>query len=163
MSRIILLALLGCVLFSCSSVMNRAAPLVLPNTAKVVVLPFENHTETPMAGLRAASMLEGVLRARGYAVKARFWQSGDRDLAPAEIRELLKKARRSGVAYAFTGAVNEFRYKTGIDGEPAVSITMVIYSLEKDEVVWSSTGSATGWSHESLGTIAQKLMDKLVR
>ncbi|MCS6958417.1 MAG: hypothetical protein RMK75_08210, partial [Aquificaceae bacterium] len=34
-----------------------------------VVLPFENNTETPLAGLRVASITEGVASSKGYNLR----------------------------------------------------------------------------------------------
>ncbi len=163
MFRGLITGLIGFIAISCATVLNTGRPLELPDTASVVVLPFENNTETPMAGLRVASLLESVLRTKGYTVEERFWKLKDRDYEPEEIKQLLMDARQRGVGYIFTGSVNEFRYKTGIDGEPAVSIAINLYSATDGRVVWSSAGSATGWSHESTGTVAQKLLNKLVR
>ncbi len=163
MVRALITGLIGLALLSCSSVVNTGKLTELPDTASVVVLPLENHTETPMAGLRVASLMESVLRTKGYAVEERFWRLKEGDYTPEEIRQLFKEARGKGAGYIFTGSVNEYRYKTGIDGEPAVSITIDLYSTAGGRVVWSAAGSATGWSHESIGTVTQKLLNKLVR
>lgn len=124
-----------------------------------VILPFENYTETSMAGLRASAILEGVMRANGYKVKERFWEHKDTDFSPVEIKELFARAKNTEARYVVTGQVNEWRYKTGIDGEPAVSITINIYDAKSGGIVWSGTAARSGWSYESLGTAAQKLMD----
>ncbi len=163
MLRGLIIGFIGFMLISCTSIVNTGKLTDLPDTTTVVVLPFENHTETPMAGLRVASLLESILRTKGYVIEERFWKLKDVDYTPEEIKGLLKEARQKGVDYVFTGSVNEFRYKTGIDGEPAVSITVDLYNTADGKVIWSSAGSATGWSHESTGTVTQKLLNKLVR
>ncbi len=163
MLRGLMTGLMSFMLISCTSVVDTGELMDLPAKATVVVLPFENHTETPMAGLRVASLLESVLRTKGYAIGERFWKLKDVDYTPEEIKGLLKEAGQRGVDYVFTGSVNEFRYKTGIDGEPAVSITIDLYNTADGKVIWGSVGSATGWSHESTGTVTQKLLNKLVR
>jgi len=128
----------------------------------VYVLPLENHTETPLAGRRVASILEGVLRSKGFKVENGMLGLESRDYNSKEISELMKKIKKNGIKYAFSGSVNEYRYKTGIDGEPAVSITINLYKLDKGRIIWSSTGAKTGWSYESLGTITQKLLKNLI-
>jgi TolB-like protein len=145
---------------SCATVYN-VKRFPLDSKEVIAVLPFENYTETPMAGLRASSIVDGVLRAKGYSVYEKFWTEEERDLTPQEIKKLFEEVKKAGVRYAIVGSVNEWRYKTGIDGEPAVSLTVRLYDLQNNEIVWGATGAKTGWSHESLGTIAQKLINRM--
>jgi predicted extracellular nuclease len=79
--------------------------------------------------------------------------------AAESLAGMLQEAKNNGFKFVITGNVNEFRYKTGIEGEPAVSVTVLIYDSESGEVIWSSTGSATGWSNQSRTTVAQKLFN----
>ena len=58
--------------------------------------------------------------------------------------------------------MNEFRYKTGIDGEPAVSITVKIYDIKQEKEVYTSVSSKTGRSHESITTVAQKILNEII-
>lgn len=156
------LLILGIVfLAGCASIYNTQR-----FTAKLsetyVVIPFENFTETPMAGLRASSLTEFVLASKGFRIVDRFWEQQDRDLTPAEIKKLLPAAR-GAAKYAVTGNVNEWRYKTGIDGEPVVSIGIRIYDTASGELVWSSVGARSGGSYESIGTVAQRIINDLLR
>jgi predicted component of type VI protein secretion system len=145
----------------CSSVVNTERVYIDLKGKNVIVVPFENYTETPLAGLRVASITYGVVASKGYKVNI-YNLKEDKDLKPEEIKTLIDKAKDENYDFAITGSVNEFRYKTGIDGEPAVSITVKIYDLKNDKVVYSAVGSKTGWSHESLTTVSQKILNKLV-
>lgn len=60
------------------------------------------------------------------------------------------------------GGVSEWRYKTGIDGEAAVSLMLSLVDLKTSQVVWSATASDTSWSNSSLGTLAQNLIQKML-
>jgi hypothetical protein len=42
------------------------------------------------------------------------------------------------------GSVNDFRYKTGLDGEPAVSITISVYDPKENKVVKNVAVSGSG-------------------
>jgi hypothetical protein len=55
--------------------------------------------------------------------------------------------------------VNEFRYKTGIDAEPAVSFTINIYDTRKDKVIYSFSESSSSWSFDSVTTVTQSLLE----
>jgi hypothetical protein len=71
-------------------------------------------------------------------------------------------AKSSGARYAVTGAVDEWRYKVGVDGEPAVGVALAIVDLADDRVIWSGVGGKSGWSREALAAVAQKLIGELL-
>ncbi|MFN3869917.1 MAG: hypothetical protein ACK4MW_00295 [Aquificaceae bacterium] len=159
-AKIFVLLLFG-FLVSCASVVS-TGKVNIPKSSTFAVLPFENNTETPLAGLRVASITEGVAVSKGYNIKAKMYGE-NKEYTSAEIQNMIKELKERGdIDYVITGSVNEFRYKTGIDGEPAVSITLKIYDLKEDKFVLVNTGSRTGWSHESVGTVAQKILQAIL-
>lgn len=158
---ILLFVFISSFIISCSSVVNTEKFSTNLKNKKIIVIPFENYTETPLAGLRVASITYGVMTSKSYNV-INFNVKDDKDYKPEEIKSMIEKAKNENYDYAVSGSVNEFRYKTGIDGEPAVSLTLMIYDLKNDKVVYSAVGSKTGWSHESLTTVAQKILNKII-
>jgi uncharacterized lipoprotein len=69
MKKIFVLWLFVLFLAGCSSVVNtEKANLNLKNKT-LVVLPFENYTETPLAGLRIASIAYAVLNSKEYIAR----------------------------------------------------------------------------------------------
>lgn len=156
------LALAGC------SVLDARAPSgALPRDAAWAVLPIVNHTETPQAGARAESITEALMRAQGLADVRRYpgEASGDAlaDPVEAKVRETaLAWAKGAGVKYAVTGAVDEWRYKVGVDGEPAVGVALSIVEVDTGRVLWSGVGAKTGWSREAVAGVAQKLIRELL-
>ncbi len=120
------------------------------------VLPFVNYTETPQAGKRVASILYAIMIDKGYKVKNNII-----DLRSKSLKSLEKEAFKNGADYVVTGTVNEYRYKTGIDGEPAVSVSIMV--INKDNtVLWSATGARTGFINSSLGKITTELLKNLI-
>ncbi len=84
---------------------------------------------------------------------------------PAERKaqaEAEKWARAQGMRYVVTGAVNEWRYKVGVDGEPAVGLMLQVKDLSRDLVVYSAAGGRTGGSREALAAVGQRLAAELV-
>ncbi|WP_200763638.1 hypothetical protein [Nitrosophilus alvini] len=144
----------------CSLVYNTEAPKIT-KTEKFVILPFANFTQTPMAGYRVAGIAEGVFKSYGLVIKGSLWDIDERDYTLKEIREMIKKMEKNDTAYIITGYVNEYRYKTGIDGEPAVSITLKIYDTVQKKYIWGSVASKTGWSYQSVSTIAHELLNEM--
>lgn len=161
------LALTG-TLVGCSTIDQGKAPS-LERNASWVVLPFENHTETPMAGNRAEAIASAVLHARGVGNVQRFaGASGAGDAlfgaAPAGGGNdaALAWAKEKGATYALTGAVDEWRYKVGVDGEPAVGVALRIVDVNTGNTLWSGAGGKSGWSREALSSVGQKLIRNLL-
>ncbi len=131
------------------------------------VLPIENNTETANAGQRAASIAAGFLRAQGYTDvrEYRAPDGGDgmfMDWTGADLGKAKAWAVSNHLRYGLTGAVNEWRYKVGVDGEPAIGIALQIIDLQTGAVVWSGTASRTGWSRDAATSVAQGLVRKLL-
>lgn len=142
------------------------APQMAPGDT-VAVLPIVNYTETPQAGLRAEAIAESLLKTGGVANLKRYPAALNPEtlFEPAEresVGKALEWARTERARYALTGAVQEWRYKVGIDGEPAVGISLQLIDVASGQVVWSATGSNSGWSRESLSGTAQKLLRRLL-
>lgn len=160
--------LLGAALATaCTQLNHSPAGAPMPANAKWALLPIVNHTDTPQAGLRAEAITDGVLRARGVSNLLRYPPALNPEtlFEPSERKaqiEAEKWARGEGVRYAVYGAVDEWRYKVGIDGEPAVGIALSVKDLASGEIVWSAVGGKSGWSREALSGVAQKLILELL-
>jgi polysaccharide biosynthesis protein PelC len=162
---IMLLAVLG--LAGCSTMDTGGSGPAIERNAKWVMLPVLNHTDVPQAGLRAEAITEALLRSYGVNALTRYPAAMNADtlFEPSERRvyiEAEKWAKAQGARYAVYGAVDEWRYKVGIDGEPAVGVALHIIDLKSDAVVWSGVGGKSGWSRESLSGVAQKLIRQLL-
>lgn len=125
-----------------------------------VILPFVNNTESPLAGQRVAYIAEGVAASKGYKLRFDIYKPEAKEYTYEDIEKVIEQLRNrnENIDYVITGSVNEFRYKTGIDGEPAVSITLRIYDLKNNKVILTNTGSKTGWANESIGTVVHKIL-----
>lgn len=155
------------VLLAACSTIDRGAPPPLERDATWVVLPFANHTETPLAGNRAEAISLALLQARGVGRVQRYpggaQQEALFDAGDAKRQEeVLAWAREKQAKYALAGAVDEWRYKVGVDGEPAAGVTLQIIDVATGDTLWSGTGGKSGWSRESLSGVAQKLIRSLM-
>ena len=162
---IMLLAVLG--LAGCSTMDTGGSGPGIDRNAKWVMLPVLNHTDVPQAGLRAEAITEALLRSYGINDFTRYpaAMNADTMFEPSERRvyiEAEKWAKAQGAKYAVYGAVDEWRYKVGIDGEPAVGVALHVIDLQTNAVVWSGVGGKSGWSRESLSGVAQKLIRQLL-
>ena len=156
------------VLLSACSTMDRGKAPVLERQATWVVLPFDNHTETPLAGNRAEAIALALLHAQGVGKVQRYvaanaqealFDTGDGQ----RQQEALAWARERQARYALTGTVDEWRYKVGVDGEPAAGVTLQILDVASGDTLWSGAGGKSGWSREALSAVAQKLIRELLQ
>jgi polysaccharide biosynthesis protein PelC len=164
--RIFLVVLVAVLAAGCK-IVDSGSVATIERNVKWVMLPVLNHTEVPQAGLRAEAITEALLRANGVNDLTRYPPTLNADtlFEPAErkvMAEAEKWARSQGARYAIYGAVDEWRYKVGIDGEPAVGVALHIIDLQSNSVVWTGVGGKSGWSRESLSGVAQKLIKELL-
>lgn len=161
--RLLFLAL-GGLLAACSSTMDVTRhDTALAPEARWALLPIVNHTAEPQAGLRAEAIADSLLRVRGIAGLQRYPAdlNADSVFAPAErklVTEAQSWARKERIRYGVTGAVDEWRYKVGVDGEPAVGLTLQVVDMQNGQVVWSAAAAKSGWSRQAVSAVAQDLM-----
>jgi hypothetical protein len=163
--RALLTAVLCITLVSCS-VVDRVRVATPDLGAKWVLLPIANHTETAQAGLRSEAIIEAVLRTKGVKDLERYpvELNSDALLDPAERKlaeQAMAWAKSRQARYAVSGAVDEWRYKVGVDGEPAVGLALFVTDLGTGSVIYSASGGKSGWSREALSAVAQKLVREL--
>lgn len=150
----------------CSVIDSSVAPSLSTNTTWAV-LPFVNLTETPQAGRRVEAISTSLLYAMGVKSSIQFFPTQREDFAgigsSTDTREAaLAWAKSQQARYALRGTVDEWRYKVGVDGEPAVGVTLEVVDLVTGTVVWSAVGAQTGWGREAVSAVAQKLVRHLL-
>lgn len=153
-------------LTACTTTDRGRSPALEPKSTWVV-LPFANHTETPLAGNRAEAIAEALLHAHGVGRVLRYNATTQQEALfdAGDIKrqqEALVWAREQQVRYALTGAVDEWRYKVGVDGEPAAGVTLRIVDVATGDTLWTGAGGKSGWSREALSAVGQKLIRDLL-
>ncbi len=149
----------------------------LDNQANWVLLPVVNDSQTPQAGERMEAILVSLLRSRGVTNISHYPKTPQSKALmmlddQSRYNAALKWALTQKFRYAITGTVEEWRYKAGLDGEPAVGITLRVIDLhpqtekspgqESLPVPWSATGARTGWGREGIAAAAYTLLNKLL-
>ncbi|PUA18306.1 penicillin-binding protein activator LpoB [Glaciimonas sp. PCH181] len=154
-------ALSGCAVIKSTSAVD------VQRGDSIALLPIINLTETPQAGARAEVLVETLLQADGFTQLKHYagtvnsdtlFQNIDRDA----VEQATATARTQKAKYGLTGSVQEWRYKVGVDGEPAVGISLKLINIETGEVVWTASGSRSGWSRDAVSGVAQKLIGQLL-
>lgn len=131
------------------------------------LLPIENLSSTPLAGRKAAAVVETYLRSRGVSRIASY-----RPATPATLvafladdtgsRDAATWARRNGHRYALDGTVHEWSYKRAPDREPAVGLTLTLSDVGSGAVLWQGTASRSGWGNASLSSVADRVVRELL-
>src|SRR5690606_9636971 len=104
---------------------------------------------------------------KGFTSLQHYPQDETTDLLMATSSDRMQQqalawARDTGARYALTGSVQEWRYKVGLDGEPVVGLTLNLIDVSSATVVWSATGSRSGWSRSSLAGVGQTLIKEML-
>ena len=156
----ILLSILFLVFIGCSSdVYNVEKTTPISKKETMSVIPFANFTQTQLAGYKVAGIVEGVFKSKGFNISKSLWNFPEEDYTLNEIKNIINHTNSN---YIVTGYVNEYRYKTGIDGEPAVSITIKIYDNNKHKYIYTATISKIGNTYDSLSLITQNAINKIL-
>lgn len=123
---------------------------------KITLLSLNNYTDASQAGMRASNIIEGLLLSHGYIVKSHI------SMDKYELEKAIELAKQDGSDYLMHGGVSEWRYKTGIDAEAAISLQCALVDVKTSGVVWSSVGSDSGWASSSIGETAQNLLKSML-
>jgi len=152
-------------LASCASYQVSESPTVEKN-ARWVIMPISNQSTTPMAGQHVEQILSSILFNKG--VEAHLYPDNETvDVASLLDESEKKKSADEWLAtqsfdYVLTGSVQEWHYKTGLDGEPAVGITLMLISANTGEVLWKSSGGRAGWGRESVSSAGHTVIDNIL-
>ncbi len=140
---------------------------VIERNVSWLLLPLVNYSQTPMAGERAEAILETRLHSAGVKKLVSYPTEISNDGLPLlneqiRLQKALEWARKQQAAYAITGSVEEWRYKSGLDGEPAVGLSLKVIQLPEEKIIWSGSAARAGWSRESLAATALVVINELV-
>lgn len=166
-SIMVIMSLMVLVITGCTTI-NQTARKSVPFDQEWVVLPFLNNTETPYAAERAEAVAtallytRGVLRLSTYQATVKDDEQMLPDRGVKRYQDALAWAKSKGIRYALVGTVTEWRYKVGLDGEPVAGVTLQLLDLQDGSVLWSGSGSKSGWSRDAVSAVAQQVLEKLI-
>jgi hypothetical protein len=161
------IVLTAAALLSACETMTSSHRASLFTSEKWALLPIENFSSTPLAGDSAKALVETHLRSRGVTEIDEYKASEEQSLlsildSGVQLQNAKKWAIENGYRYAVTGKVQEWRYKNGVDNEPAVGMSLKFTDLATGKVLWQASASRTGWGYSNLTSVASKTVGDLV-
>ena len=165
LTRIILLTLIGISLLSCSQYQISESPGI-KKSRTWIIMPLENNSNQPLATEKVEAILSATLFSLGVDVQM-YPRNSAADLISILDNQSRKIQANDWLAtkeatYVITGSVNEWHYKSGLDGEPAVGITLELIDKTSKISIWKSNGSRSGWGRESLTGAGQIVIEELL-
>ncbi|MGF1723664.1 hypothetical protein [Photobacterium nomapromontoriensis] len=130
------------------------------------IMPMTNNSNTPLAAEKVEQLLNTQLYAKGLNV-IMYPVSATNDLQSILDTTAKQKQAQAWLAsqpvdYIITGSVEEWHYKSGLDGEPAVGITLEVKSAKNGIAYWRASGSRGGWGRESVSGTGQIVLEELL-
>lgn len=159
-----LIAFLLLALTSCNSTTSGTPVFKAP----LAVLPFENLTSNPNAGLIVSSDLANALTANNEVdllspekVREVLSPYEGQYLQPANIGESL------GAGTVITGTVTEYRYIYGAGEQPSISLSLRAIDTATGKTVWSKQLSNSGnfsWlKEENIGNLSRSIAKNIAQ
>jgi polysaccharide biosynthesis protein PelC len=161
------LILCGCGTTSIAVAPGNALPTNASADARWALLPVLNFSETPKAGEKAESIVGALLPINGIQGVVHY-PADDSEFAldadeQRRYERALHWAKQQGYAYGISGSVDEWRYKSGVEGEPAVGLGLRVVDIATGQIVWSAVGSRAGWGRDTVSGTAQVLIADMMQ
>ena len=165
MSRLLLVCcLLACA--GCGTLVQhgnqRGGPIAI---GRVLLPPFVNATDDEHASRALTEMTGSALIAAGvplFQTEETLLKSAA-DQAQGPDGRYAELARTISATHLLIGTVHEYRYKTDLDGDPAVGITLRLVDAATGETLWQGTSGNVGYAFASLTSTSQKAVRSLVQ
>jgi len=162
-AALFLLALLA----GCTSVMKVQSSTPLQSGVNWALLPFGDYGETPQAGERAEELTSSLMRVRWNLDLERYPATKEASaLVDLDERQrfdrALQWARDQGFVYGVAGSVQEWRYRSGAEGEAAVGLSLRVINIRTGKPEWVATGSRAGFGAQTVSGVAEQLISKMI-
>ena len=153
-------------LVGCATVVHQGGaqrgPIAVP---RLLLPPFVNATDDEHAGRALTEMTGSALVEAGIALfqteETVLKSAADKAQGPdGRYAEL---ARTVNATHLLIGTVHEYRYKTDLDGDPAVGITLRLVDAASGQTLWQGTSGNVGFAFASVTSAAARAVNSLMR
>ena len=151
--------LLASLLASCTTAVHDGGRK-LPDSRRVRLFlpPFLNATEDEHAGQALTELMATALMERGYSViqTEPATSPARAETAGGSAGNWLETARSAGASHLLLGIVLEHRYKTDLDGDPVVGISVRVVDTRDGLTRWQGSSAKVCVWFASLTTAGQR-------
>ncbi len=165
MLRLVVLACLLGFTAGCSTVVTHGGSTGTIRVERLLLPPFVNATNDEHAGRALTEITGSTLVEAGlplFQTEETLIRSAA-DKAQGADGRYAELARSTGASHLLVGTVHEYRYKTDLDGDPAVGITLRLIDAATGQTLWQGSGGNVGYAFASVTSAAQKSVRALVR
>ncbi len=131
---------------------------------KIFMPAFFNATDDEHAGRALTEIAASVLLKQGRPLvqkePALVQSRGDK--AAGQDGLFVETAKQLGATHLLIGTVHEYRYKTDLDGDPVVGISMRFIDAKSGETLWQGSSSKVKVFFASLTSTAQAAVEQLI-
>ncbi|GLS84084.1 hypothetical protein [Paraferrimonas haliotis] len=162
--RILIIAIAWSLLSACATQYGGESPK-LDSNQTVYVMPLTNQSNMPLAQAQAEQLLASVLAQEGLKV-VMYPKTMVNDIEASLTPQKRWQDAQTWLAaqptgYVVAGSIQEWQYKYGLDGEPAVGVTLTLADTQGAEL-WRGSISKSGWGRESLSHIGMNAIEGLL-
>ncbi|WP_426357200.1 hypothetical protein ACPUVO_12050 [Pseudocolwellia sp. HL-MZ19] len=165
MIKYLLVGASALMLAACSSYNLPDSPK-LDSKKQWVVMPFNNYSGSAFASEQAEEITTSVFKEEDVNIK--IYEVTDLNLLDIVLDPSIKsKAAKAWLVgqkadYIVTASVAEWKYKSGLDAEPSVGITLKITDAKTNTLLWQGTGAGNGWGRENLAQTGMEVISEMV-
>lgn len=129
---------------------------------RVLLIPFDNATDSESASVALTEMTASALDSEGVNYSKAEDRLPPKPAEGEQQKSWFEVALEGNHTHLLRGSVTEYHYKTDLDGDPAVGVSMRLIQVATERTVWQGSSSATGYGYASLSSAGQQAVNKLV-
>jgi polysaccharide biosynthesis protein PelC len=157
-------ALIALMLAGCGTVTHHGGQPSIAVT-RLLLPPFVNATDNEHAGRALTEMTGSALVEAGlplFQTEETLLKSAA-DKAQGPDGRYAELARTVSASHLLIGTVHEYRYKTDLNGDPAVGITLRLVDAATGQTLWQGTSGNVGYAFASVTSASARAVGSLVR
>ncbi len=132
---------------------------------RLLLPPFVNATDDEHASRALTEMTGSALVEAGIPLfqTEELLLKSAADKAQGADGRYAELARTVSATHLLIGTVHEYRYKTDLDGDPAVGITLRLVDATTGQTLWQGTSGNVGYAFASVTSAGRKAVRTLVQ
>lgn len=166
MKKVLLSCAVAAIALNACSSYTGTGSVAISKAGTIALIPFVNQSNTPLASENVQTIVGSELASKGVQYISFENENNVDDLKNIlddgyKLKQAKEWLKTQSYNYVISGSVDEWNYKAGLDGEPVVSVTIKVTDAT-GKVIFTKTGSRSGFGHESLNGAGQKVVSNIL-